>query len=320
MGETETQGDGSVGPQQSRANGPDCSRGEAMAEDSERIRNTQASSEALRKEIAEGADIATIKESQSTQRATKIAKYSAWIAALAAVASIVLSLYSAHLVGQQNSNAQQQELVSLVTDIEQGQQAATAPNGASAALIALGEAEEANSIIASLHSNVSSAEKYIVGIALEDGDDYQPALTLLTSAAKEGSDPRTAADAWRAAAAVLYTLDMNRQAESDMDLARGSYTGKYVTWVSRENNIAFTDLFDVPYQASIGQCSFAESKEWNKAAQLIQSYYYHYHHHYLLGGPNSKKVATNARQALLDTCKVAPGTLKANNILTLISP
>lgn len=293
-----------------------------MADDSEKSKDTQASDEALsRADVGERADIATIEESKATQRATKIAKYSAWVAAIAAAASIVLSVYSAHLVGQQNSNAQQQELVSLVTDIEQGQQAATGPNGSSAALIVLGEAEEADAIIASLHSNVSSAEKYIVALALEDGDDYQSALMLLTSAAKERSDPRTTADSWRAAAAALYTLNMNSQAEKDIDQAKESYSENGVTWVSQENNIAFTDLFDIPYQASIGRCSFAESKEWDKAAQLIQSYYnYRHRHRHLLSGDNAEKNAKNASRALLNTCKVPPGTLKANNILALISP
>ncbi len=222
-------------------------------------------------------------------------------------------MYSAHLTEQQNNNAQQQELVTLVTAIEQEQQAATEPNGASAALIVLGEAEEANNIIADLHSDVSSVQKYIVGVALEDGDDYQPALTLLTSAAQENSDPRTTADSWRAAAAILYTLNMNPQAENDIKQALGSYSGKYVTKRSIENNIAFTDLFDIPYEAFIGRCSFAENSEWDNAAQIIKKY------HHLLSGPNAIMDATSASNALLHTCKVPPGTLKEKKILGMIS-
>lgn len=280
--------------------------------DSERPKDTQASNGAL-----SPAEIAAIKESKATQRATKVAIFSALIAFISAVGSIVLSLYSAHLVGQQNSNTQQQELVSLVTDIEQGQRAANEPDGSSVALVVLGEAEEANNIIAHLHSNVSSVEKYIVGLALEDGDDYEPALTLLTNAAKEKSDPRTTADSWRAAAAVLYRLNMNSQAENDINTARESYIG--VPGVSEENDVAFTDFFDIPFQVSIGHCSFAENGEWDMAAQLIENYHQRYHRS-LVSGSNAIADATTASKALLSTCKVPPGKLKAKNILGLIPP
>lgn len=283
-----------------------------MADASERSKINKGSDE-----IRNPVDKAAIDESYATQRATKIAKYSALIALISAAGSIVLSLYSAHLVGEQNTNAQQQELVSLVTDIEQGQRTAAEPNGSSAALVVLGEAEEADSIITSLHSNVSSVEKYIVGLALEDGDDYQPALMLLTSAAKEKSDPRTTADSWRAAAAVLYRLTMNSQAENDVDMARNSYVG--VPGVNEQNDIAFTDFFDIPFQASIGHCSFAENEEWDRAAQLVKNYHQKFHHS-LVSGSNAIADATNASKALLTTCKVPSSKLKAKNTLRLISP
>ena len=272
------------------------------------------------KGIPSPVEVAQIKESEATQRATRIAIGSLVLAIVSAVASIVVGLYSAHLVREQNSNAEQQELVSLVTNIEQGQQAANGPNGSSAALTILGEAEEANNIIASLHSSVSSPEKYIVGSALEDGQDFKPALTLLTSAAKEASDPRTTADSWRGAAVILYKLSMNSQAENDINQAKESFSGKGkdVTLVGQENNIAFTDFFDVPYQASAGHCSVAEKQEWDKAAQLIQKYYYKHHHYYLLIGDNARQAEVNAQKALRMFCKVHPGVLKAEKILKLI--
>jgi len=263
---------------------------------------------------------AQIEESEATQRATRIATGSLVLAIVSVVASIVVGLYSAYLVRQQNGNAEQQELVSLVTNIEQGQQAATGPNGSSAALTILGEAEEANNIIVSLHSNVSSPEKYIVGSALEDGQDFKPALMLLTSAAKEASDPRTTADSWRGAAAILYKLNMNSQAEKDINQARESFSekGKDVTQVSQDNNIAYTDFFDVPYQAAIGQCSVAEKQEWDTASQLIQNYYSKHHHYYLLGGNNAKQAAVSAQKALRTFCKVPADVLKVKKILKLI--
>jgi hypothetical protein len=285
-----------------------------MAGDSERPKEPQAAKGALGP-----VEKAQIKESRATQRATGIAIVSLGLATVSAIASIVVGVHSADLVSQQNGNAEQQELVSLVTNIEQGQQAATGPNGSSAALTILGEAEEANNIIASLHSNVSSPEKFIVGSALEVGQDFKPAFVLLTSAAKEASDPRTAADSWRAAAAVLYKLNMNSQAENDIVQAKESFSGRGedVTLVGEENNIAYTDLFDVPYQASIGQCSVAEKQEWDQATQLIQNYHSK-HHYYLLTGNNARQAAVNAEKALRKFCKVHPGVLKAKKILKLI--
>ena len=135
-------------------------------------------------------------EARATWGSTLIAAFSALISLVA----LGIGLYSAHLVEQQNSNSQQQALLSLVTDIQQGQQAPTSTNenAIAAELAVLGEAEEASNIISDIpRSGVSSAEKYIVGRALEDGDDYRPALDLLKGAAQQASDPRTAADAWR---------------------------------------------------------------------------------------------------------------------------
>jgi hypothetical protein len=298
-------------------NGQTAARGEKVMTDKPGTPGASQAPDSARSRV----DEAQIQESTATKRAMWIALGSLLLALISAGATIFFTVKSTNLVKEQNSNAQQQELVSLVTDIEQGQQAATSPNGSSAALTVLGEAEEADNIIASLHSNVSSPEKYIVGMALEDGQDFKPALTLLKSAAMEASDPRTTADAWRGEAAILYKLSMNPQAEGAISKARESFggKGKDVTLVGQDNNIAFTDLFDVPYQASIGQCSVAENKEWDTAAQLIRSYYYQHHHYHLLGGNNAKEVAANARRALRKTCKVQAGVLKANKILALIS-
>ena len=190
-------------------------------------------------------------EARATWGSTLIAAFSALISLVA----LGIGLYSAHLVEQQNSNSQQQALLSLVTDIQQGQQAPTSTNenAISAELAVLGEAEEASNIISDIpRSGVSSAEKYIVGRALEDGDDYRPALDLLTGAAQQASDPRTAADAWRGVAAILYTLKSASQAEEDVNRAEESFTGPMsprsaseATWHIRSFSIFRTGSFTI---------------------------------------------------------------------------
>jgi hypothetical protein len=254
-------------------------------------------------------EMASIDEARSTRRSTGIAAFSAVTSLIAIGAAVVVGLYSAHLVELQNTNAQQQELVSLVTDIAQGSptDSITNQNVFNPQLTILGEAEEADNLIHELpSSDVSSVEKYIVGQALENGDDYQPALQLLTSAALEASDPRSASDAWRVAAKILYILQLNSQAERDINLAIRSYDVPGVTSVSRASNVAFTDLFDVQYRASL-DCSVALT-EWNVAAQLSQA------DPNLLGGGNATASEATGRAALISTCRVPAETLKRINI------
>jgi hypothetical protein len=253
------------------------------------------------------AEEASIDEARSTRRSTAIAAFSALVSVVAIGAAVGIGLYSAHLVEQQNTNAQQQELVSLVTDIAQ-QPASTSSTVVNPELATLGEGEEADSIIKDLPpADVSSVEKYIVAVALEQGQDYELALQLFTSAALEASDPRTESDAWREAASALYTLQLNSQAEYDINLAKKSYNGPGVTAFSRENNTAFTDLFDVQYRASI-DCSSALN-EWDAAAGFIQAY-----PNTFTGVDNAIAAETNGREALVSICKVPLDTLKVISI------
>ena len=250
-------------------------------------------------------------EARATWGSTLIAAFSALISLVA----LGIGLYSAHLVEQQNSNSQQQALLSLVTDIQQGQQApaSTNENAIAAELAVLGEAEEASNIISDIpHSGVSSAEKYIVGRALEDGDDYRPALDLLKGAAQQASDPRTAADAWRAVAAILYTLKSKSQAEEDVSRAEKSFSRPDVTTFSKRSNVAYTELFDIPYRV-FADCPAAR-EEWDDASYLIQ------HNRDLLNGSNSTAAVMNAATALAKTCHVPHDTLKEETLLKLISP
>ncbi len=263
------------------------------------------------------ADKPSIDEARTARRSMYIAAVSAFISLLAIGAAAVIGLVQVHLVGQQNNNAQQQELTSLVTDITQGQQASsssTSTQGTSLSpqLAVLGEAEEANNIIDDLPSaDVSSVERYIVGQGLENGDDYQLAIPLLTKAAQEKTDPRTTADAWRGAAAAWYALGSDSQAESDINQAKASFDISGVTNLSIENNIAFTDLFDVFYRASI-DCSVALD-EWDQAAQLTQG------DHYLLTTSSSTDYR-NSDKALKDTCHMVPNALKMIYISGSIPP
>ncbi|HXW79479.1 MAG TPA: hypothetical protein VEJ84_08270 [Acidimicrobiales bacterium] len=231
------------------------------------------------------------------------AMHIALISLLVSVISAGVSVYSAHLTGQQNKNAQEQEVVSLVTDMVQTGSSPTSGNSGYAALDVLGEAEEAADIISRLApSDVSSVERYIVALGLLNGDDYQPALQLFTKAAREASDPRTAADSWREAAVVLYILRFTSQAERDIGLAKSAFDRPDVTEISRVNNIQFTDLFDIPYQVSL-HCSTA-MKEWRQAARLIQE------DHISLDG-NNGIIAQRAKEALVSKCNVPLVALKA---------
>ena len=226
-----------------------------------------------------------------------------------AIAALVLSIISAGIGGvsvyiarQQNTNAQRQELVTLVTDIAQGQQGSGTGNGnaINPELTQLGEAEEANTIITSLPpGDVSSVERYLVALGLEDGEDYTPALLLLRAAAREDSDPRTAADAWRAAAAADYAIGSDSEAESYIIKAEGVFKKQDA---DQESNIAYTDLFDAKFRADIPDCSTANS-EWGQAAQLTE------HDHNLLANNNARTARANAMTALIDKCHADPGQL-----------
>lgn len=277
-----------------------------MTERPRKSKNTETSNEPLSP------------EGPSAERESKATVWSAVVAGFSLVAlaiSIIVGIHSTQLAGQQNndvqqqnSDVQQQELVTLVIDIAQGQQGSspTNGNGGFAQLAQLGEAEEANNIINSLPpSDVSSAESYVVGMGLEDGEDYQRALLLLEKSAQKAPDPRTASAAWRSAAAVSYQLGLTSQAEGYIKLAKGSFDRPRELVFNKDNDIAYTDLFDVYYQIYYPpvDCSAAISG-WNEAAGLIKE------NKNLLSGPSDVLTENNARNALANTCHVPLATLK----------
>jgi hypothetical protein len=260
----------------------------------------------------QGANAALIHKDPVAVRESKATVWSAVIAAISLIALVTSIIISFRVTGeqtaltqQQNTDARQQELVTLVTDIEQAQQASGTIDGQSISsqLAQTGEAEEADVLIGSFPSaDVSSVERYIVGIGLEGGDDYQSALTLFTAAAQQKSDPRTSADAWRAAADVNYKLGFNPQAENDIGLAKQAFDGPDTRPFNRNTNQAFTDLFDIPYRAPL-DCSVALS-EWSDAAGLFGN------DSNVLSGANAIANEQSAAKALATTCHVPASVLK----------
>jgi hypothetical protein len=236
------------------------------------------------------------------------------IAVAAAILALIISYRSLNVAKEQNTNAQVQALVSLVTAIAQepsnmAQASESIKNNpsllntenAQIELAELGEAEAASSIIGQLPSaDVSSVEKYLVGMALEGGDDYYPAITLLTSAAKEASDPRTAANSWRGAADANAMIGQYSNAEQDIKQAENSFDKPGVTEVSREYNTAQTEFYDISIRANF-DCAGALT-EWNKAEALITA-------HSNIVNATISVDESQARAALVNTCHFAPSLL-----------
>ena len=236
------------------------------------------------------------------------------IAAGAAIGALIISLISLNVAEKQNTNAQVQALVSLVTAIAQEPsnmaQAAESikdnpgllnTENAQIQLAELGEAEAAASIIGQLPSaDVSSVEKYLVGMALEGGDDYDPAITLLTTAAEEASDPRTAANSWRGAADANAMIGQYSNAEQDIKQAENAFNKPGVTAVSKEYNTAQTEFYDISIRTNF-DCTGALT-EWNEAQTLIMA------HPHIVNATISVD-ESQARAALVNTCHFAPSLL-----------
>ena len=247
-------------------------------------------------------------------RATLLTAVITAVATVAAIVAIVISLHSLNVAEEQNTNAQVQALLSLVTAIAQEPsnmaQAAESikdnpgllnTENAQIELADLGEAEAASSIIGQLPSaDVSSVEKYLVGMALEGGDDYYPAITLLTSAAEEASDPRTAANSWRGAADAYAMIGQYSNAEQDIKQAENSFDKPGVTPVSKEYNTAQTEFYDISIRANF-DCTGALT-EWNAAEALITA-------HSNIVNSTISVDKSDARAALVNTCHFAPSLL-----------
>ena len=218
---------------------------------------------------------ATIATAKATEVAARATKYAAIIAAVSLVVSasaVVISVHAANLTRQQNINTEQQELLSIVTDIEQQQ------NSPQSFERVLADAESAQYVMNNLHNTgIPAIEEYEVAIALESGAVFQPALALVENAARQAPDPFDVAQSWREAGNIQYALQQNQQAENDMILAKAAFTLKNSNMVNVENNIAYTDLYDIPRRSAIDpnkgslDCTTSET-ELNEAIQKINLY------------------------------------------------
>jgi hypothetical protein len=149
-----------------------------------------------------------------------VATVIAVIATAIALLSATVSFLQERSAERQNSIDQHQQLVSLVTHIVREpaaiQQARVSYKADETALenaiqtfslAKFAQAEEAAGIIQSLHGqDVTSAEYYIVAIALEVGNDYALSLQFLDNAAARPTDVHGHVDALRESAKLLYQL------------------------------------------------------------------------------------------------------------------
>jgi tetratricopeptide (TPR) repeat protein len=182
-------------------------------------------------------------------------------------ASLAVSIRTQVESSDQYERSQQQALLSIVVSISQENQ-----NSVQSSLRLLADGQEAETIIEDLpKGDVPSVEKYQVGEALEAGGDFQSALTLVQEAAKEASDPVTTADSWREAANILYKISRGSEAESDIAKARNAINAKNLDAPAEEDNIAFTDFYDITLRTGVRPAGSSACKaaadDWNEAQQ-----------------------------------------------------
>jgi len=201
-------------------------------------------------------------------------------AAIIALISAGISLYQANLARDQNIVAEQQELVTLVGDIAQDPatiaQESQMISNAGALSSAQGgvtttelvDSEEAAALINTLHGEgVTATEYWETAVGLQSGQSYAQALSFLKRAVALPSDPRTHASALRFEAQIYYQLGQGSEAEQADMLAEQAYHHvPDVTLASQRSNLAYTELFDAFYQASL---SCATSQAEVSAAQKI---------------------------------------------------
>lgn len=196
---------------------------------------------------------------------------SAIIAVVSAVGSIDqanIAKDQANIASDQNIVAEQQELVTLVGGITQdpatiAQESEMITNensllGAQNGVTTeeLVDSEEAATLIHMLHAKgVTATEYYETAVGLESGQSYAQALSFLKSAVALPSDPRTRASALHFEAQIYYQLGQVSEAKQADMLAEQSYDVPDVTPPNRLSNLAYTELFDAFYQASLNCAS-----------------------------------------------------------------
>ena len=210
---------------------------------------------------------------------------------LIALAALVVSLGSAgvsidqaNVAKEQNTVAEQQELVTLVGYIAQdpatiAQESQTISNESALSTAQGGvtttelvDSEEAAALINLLGAEyVTSTEYYETAVGLQAGQSYDQALSFLKRAVALPSDPRTHASALRFEAQIYYQLGQVSDAEQADALAEQAYSRvPDAPLASQRSNVAFTDLFDAFYQASI-RCATSQA-EVDDAQKIFKAY------------------------------------------------
>jgi len=210
-----------------------------------------------------------------------------WIALASAATAIVaagISFNQVNLAAQQNTVAEQEQLVTLTTTITNqlaetqpssapSATASSAPSSANLAQVT-GEANAEQGVVAglaadgqaaavlinSLHGNGVAGIEYVqIARALEAGGEVDPAITFYKDAITVSpGDVVTRGDALRYMAALYYLLGKNVIGHQDMVKAARIFSGHVVlTHLLIEESIAEAYLGDAYFQLLIDGCHVA---------------------------------------------------------------
>jgi hypothetical protein len=186
---------------------------------------------------------------------------------------------------QQNVNAEQQELVSLVGAIAQypasiDQQSEIFKHNYSAIsqtqtgdeFTELADSEEAVNLIGLLDGKgVTAIEYYETAVGLQLGESDALPLQFLAAALRLTQFPETRASIWRLEAQIYYETGSASSAERADTLAGRAFdNASDVATTYPMYNLAYTKLFDAYYQAAIPSCANAWA-EVNTAVNILRA-------------------------------------------------
>jgi hypothetical protein len=197
------------------------------------------------------------------------------------IISIIAAAFSYSQVNaarQQNVLNEREELITFVADIAQepqnlDQESATFIANPAALRAAqsgtqtteLVESEEAANLVRLLNGNGVTALEYLeIAVGLEAGQsDFQALHFLGIAASIKNTDPRTQASILHAEATIFYSLGGSYYPRAERDDARSETVYENApdgTFANRQSNLAFSELFDAYYQATIS-CPTALKEE-----------------------------------------------------------
>jgi tetratricopeptide (TPR) repeat protein len=221
-------------------------------------------------------------EKNATDRPPEKKKWHAatWIAlasAVTAIAAAGISFNQVNIAAEQNTVAEQTQLIALTTTITsqlaQGQTSGNQPaansleqvtgkaNAVQAVVAELSaEGQAAAVLINSLHGNGVAGIEYVQAArALQAGGETAQAITFYKAAiAVSPGDVGTRGDAWRFMAALYYSLGQNVIGHRDMMTAARIFRGHVeLTHTLKEESIAQAYLGDAYYQLLNDSCHLA---------------------------------------------------------------